>query len=188
MGRHRIVGFAGSFSNPSRTRALVGAIAAAAARHTGGVAEVLDLAGLTGELGATLDARTAPPGVARLIAAISEADLLVIGSPVYKGTYGGLFKHVLDLVDPKALRDKPVALAATGGSERHALVLDHGLRPLLAFFSADIVPTAVYGTESDFTDAVPSSPQIIERIARSATELSSRSAAIAGNGGWRAIA
>lgn len=188
MSRYRIVGFAGSFSAPSRTRALVGAIAAAAARHTGGVAEVFDLAGLTGELGATLDARTAPPGVARLLSAISEADLLVVGSPVYKGTYGGLFKHVFDLIEPKALRDKPVALAATGGSERHALVLDHGLRPLLAFFAADIVPTAVYGTESDFTDAVPTSPQIIERINRSGGELASRGAAMAGTEQLRAIA
>lgn len=188
MVRYRIVGFAGSFSNPSRTRALVGAIAAAAARESGGTAELFDLADLTGDLGATLDARSAPPPVARLIDALSQADLLVVGSPVYKGTYGGLFKHAFDLLDPRALRDKPVALAATGGSERHALVLDHGLRPLLAFFSADIVPTAVYGTEADFTDAVPSSPQILERIARSATELAGRCVTSHGNGQLRAIA
>lgn len=175
MARDRIVGFAGSFSSPSRTQSLVGAIASAAARETGGTVELFSLAGLTADLGNTLDARTAPLAVSRLIEAISEADLLVVGSPVYKGTYAGLFKHVFDLLDPKALRDKPVALAATGGSERHALVIEHGLRPLLAFFSADIVPTGIFGTEADFIDGVPSSPHILDRIGRTARELSARS-------------
>ena len=67
-----------------------------------------------------------------------------------------------------------MVLSATGGSERHALVLDHGLRPLFAFFSADIVATGVYATETDFTEYQPSSPALLSRIDRAALELSWR--------------
>ena len=52
-------------------------------------------------------------------------------------------------------------LSATGGSERHALVLDHGLRPLFAFFSADIIATGVYATEAEFTDHRPQGASIL---------------------------
>ena len=55
---------------------------------------------------------------------VVNADVLVGGSPTYKGSYTGLFKHFFDLFDPVALRDKPVVLLATGGNDRHALIVD----------------------------------------------------------------
>ena len=171
MTRPKIVGFAGSSSRPSRTRALVEALANAAARRAGGDVTLYDLNEVHPSLGATLDPASAPPDLAALIASITEADALIVGSPVYKGTYTGLFKHLFDLIEPKALKDKPVLLSATGGSERHALVLDHGLRPLFAFFSADIIATGVYATEADFTDYRPSSAPLLSRIDRAAVEL-----------------
>jgi FMN reductase len=181
MSKLKIVGFAGSWSRPSRTRNLVDAVATAAAQRIGGVAEGYDLTDLVYSLGTTLSVAEAPADIATLIHSIVTADALVVGSPVYKGTYTGLFKHLFDLIDPRALKDKPVVLAATGGSERHALVLDHGLRPLFAFFSADIIATGVYATEPDFRDYQPSSPALVSRIERAAIELSWRlSAASAG--------
>jgi FMN reductase len=181
MSKLKNVGFAGSWSRPSRTRNLVDAVATAAAQRIGGVAEVHDLTDLVYSLGTTLSVAEAPADIATLIHSIVTADALVVGSPVYKGTYTGLFKHLFDLIDPRALKDKPVVLAATGGSERHALVLDHGLRPLFAFFSADIIATGVYATEPDFRDYQPSSPALVSRIERAAIELSWRlSAASAG--------
>jgi FMN reductase len=156
-------------------------VATAAAQRIGGVAEGYDLTDLVYSLGTTLSIADAPADIATLIHSIVTADALVVGSPVYKGTYTGLFKHLFDLIDPRALKDKPVVLAATGGSERHALVLDHGLRPLFAFFSADIIATGVYATEPDFRDYQPSSPALVSRIERAAIELSWRlSAASAG--------
>ena len=95
----------------------------------------------------------------------------MVGSPVYKGTYTGLFKHLFDLIDPKALKDKPIVLTATGGSERHALVVDHGLRPLFAFFTADILSTGIYATEPDFVDYQPHSINLKARIERVVDEL-----------------
>ena len=181
MSKLKIVGFAGSWSRPSRTRNLVDAVAKAAALRVGGTAEVHDLTDLVYSLGTTLSVAEAPADVATLIHSIVTADALIVGSPVYKGTYTGLFKHLFDLIDPRALKDKPVVLVATGGSERHALVLDHGLRPLFAFFSADIIATGVYATEPDFHDYQPSSAALVSRIERAAIELSWRlSAAPAG--------
>jgi FMN reductase len=175
----KIVGFAGSWSRPSKTRNLVEAVVTAAARRTGAEARVHDLSDLCYSLGTTLDAEQAPADIAVLLNDIVTADALIVGSPVYKGTYTGLFKHLFDLIDPRALKDKPVVLTATGGSERHALVLDHGLRPLFAFFSADIIATGLYATESDFVDRLPSSPALLSRIDRAAIELSWRLSAAA---------
>lgn len=174
MSTVRLLGIAGSPSRPSRTRALVDAVVSTVAQDPRVQGSVADLTDVLPELGQTLDPREAPPRVAALIAEIADADALVVGSPVYKGTYSGLFKHLFDLIDPKLLRGKPVVITATGGSDRHALALDHGLRPLFAFFNADIIPTAIYGVESEFTHYLPSGDALATRIARAAEELSWR--------------
>lgn len=177
MAAVKIVGFAGSWSRPSRTRSLVEAVTSRVAGRVGADSRVHDLSEIYGSLGATLRADEARGEIAAVLNDIVTADALIVGSPVYKGTYSGLFKHLFDLIEPRALKDKPVILTATGGSERHALVLDHGLRPLFAFFSADIIATGLYATEPDFTDYRPASASLISRIDRAATELSWRLAA-----------
>lgn len=181
MSQLHIVGFAGSSSVPSRTKSLVENIVSTAADRSGARTTIYDLVDIHPSLGATLDPRHAPPDLVALIDTITNADALVVGSPVYKGTYTGLFKHLFDLIDPKALKDKPVVLTATGGSERHALVVDHGLRPLFAFFSADILSTGIYATEPDFTDYLPSSANLRARIERVVDELGWRLATARNN-------
>jgi FMN reductase len=171
MAGLNIVGFAGSSSRPSRTRNLVEAIAEAAAQRSGAKVSIFDLQEIQPSLGSTLDPRSAPADLAQLIATITAADALVVGSPIYKGTYTGLFKHLFDLIEPKALKGKPIVLSATGGSERHALAIDHGLRPLFAFFSADIIATGIYASEPDFVDYQPHSPGLLKGIERAAEEL-----------------
>ena len=81
---------------------------------------------------------------------LASADVIVVGTPVYKGSYTGLLKHFFDLLDPKVLSGKVAVLAATGGSDHHSLVLEHQLRPLLSFFGVHTVPTTVYVKDSDF--------------------------------------
>lgn len=71
---------------------------------------------------------------------------------MYRGSFTGLFKHFFDFIHQDALVDTPVLLAATGGSERHALVIDHQLRPLFSFFQARTLPLGVYATDRDFLD------------------------------------
>jgi FMN reductase len=105
------------------------------------------------------------------VTAVEQADLLIVASPVYRGSYTGLFKSFFDVVDQRALAGTPVLLAASGGSERHALVVDHELRPLFAFFQALTVPTAVYATASDCTADLLPDPGLQDRIRRAAGEL-----------------
>jgi FMN reductase len=95
---------------------------------------------------------------------IESADLLVVATPVYRASFTGLFKHLFDFVDQYALVDTPVLLAATGGSERHALIIEHQLRPLFGFFQALALPVGVYAHDSDFTDYKISNEQLTDRI------------------------
>ena len=85
------------------------------------------------------------------LAAVEAADALIVGTPVYRASFTGLFKHFFDFVEQTALVDVPVLLAASGGSDRHALVLEHQLRPLFSFFQAQTWPMGVYPTDRDFT-------------------------------------
>jgi len=149
MSRFRIVAFSGNLHRPSRTRSLVEAIGGEAARQANAELRVFDLLDAGPGLGGALSRASLPLPAARLVDAIESADAVVAGSPVYKGTYTGLFKHVFDLVEPDRLAGKPVAIAATGGGARHALVVEHALRPLFGFFTALTVPTAVYATDGE---------------------------------------
>lgn len=170
----RIVGFAGSLSRPSKTRALVDLVAVRSAARLGATAVTYDLTDIQPGLGAAARLEDLEPASAAIVASILAADALVVGSPVYKGSYTGLFKHLFDLVDPAALAGKVVLLTATGGGEKHALVIEHQLRPLFGFFEAATVPTGVYATASDFTDGLPASAALLARIDRATEQLSAR--------------
>jgi FMN reductase len=160
----RVVAVSGTLSTPSKTDALVEAILDELAlvlpieRHVIRVSELgpLFAGSLTRD---ELDAR-----VERELRAIEGADLLIAASPVYRASFTGLFKHLFDFVEQYALVDVPVLLAATGGSERHALILEHSLRPLFGFFQALTLPLGVYAHASDFTDRRVTAPLLQERI------------------------
>lgn len=102
---------------------------------------------------------------------IETTDLLVAGTPVYRASYSGAFKHVFDLVNRDALAGKVVLLAATGGTPLHGLIGEHQLRPLFGFFRAITVPTVVFATEDDIKQAEPSDA-LAQRITRAAQEAS----------------
>ena len=106
-----------------------------------------------------------PDTVERELAAVEQADILVVATPVFRGSYTGLFKHFFDFIDQDALIDKPILLAATGGSERHALMIDHQLRPLFSFFQARTLPLGVYATDKDFLDYRLQDEALIQRAA-----------------------
>lgn len=85
--------------------------------------------------------------------------------PKVRLSYTGLFKHLFDLVDYEALIGKPVLLAACGGSDRHALVVDHQLRPLFSFFQSLMLPIGVFANDGDFTNYEVSNEGLEARIA-----------------------
>lgn len=99
------------------------------------------------------------------------ADLLIAATPVFRGSYPGMFKHFFDLIDQYALADKPVLLAATGGGEHHALVLEHALRPLFGFFQALTIPVAIFASSGDFDGTVLLNPRVHGRIEMSLRDV-----------------
>lgn len=167
-----IIGLSGNLDRPSKTRALVQTAVAAAASRFEAVGAVFDLADIGPSLGTARRVADLAPPARSALDVILSADALVVASPVYKGSYTGLFKHLIDLIDPQALAGKPVLLAATGGGDRHALVIEHQLRPLFGFFEAQTLPTGVYAADRDFTDGQPSSAALGDRLARAVDQLS----------------
>lgn len=170
MTAPRITGFSGNLTSPSKTRGFVEHIAGQAALSLGGVSSVYDIA----DLGVSFPAARWPSQLDKqasdIVDEIAAADLLVVGTPTYKGSYTGLFKHFFDLLDPKLLRGKPVILAATGGGDRHSLIVEHPLRPLFGFFEAFALPTAIYVSDRDFIDGKLSNPLIESRITQAVSE------------------
>jgi FMN reductase len=162
----KIVALTGSLSTPSRTRSLVETIAHRLAQQWPASVHVIDIAELASELGHAVSFNSIPAAVTRAHQLLAQADVLVLASPVYKGSYSGLFKHFLDLLDPNALRGKVTLLAATGGSDRHALVLEHQLRPLASFFEVVTVPSGVYARDSDFVNYQLQLPEAVQTLAR----------------------
>lgn len=166
-----IVGIAGNLARPSKTRTLVAAVLNEISERGLGETHCFDLVDAGPELGATLTRESAPPRVDRMLTAIENADLLVAATPVYKASYTGLFKHVFDLLDPKALAGHRVILGATAGSDRHALMIEHQLRPLFAFFGAQVLPVSLYAMTSDFDTPDRLSPSFRSRVIRAVDQI-----------------
>ncbi len=170
MSPPRVVAFSASPRRPARTRGLVEAVATELARLRPVDLAVYDL--IDAGPGLCVETREAlPPEAAALVAAIEGADALIVGTPVYQGSYSGLFKHVFDFVRPEAMAGKPVALTATGGGLRHALVVEHALRPLFGFFAAHAVPTAVYAGSAEMEGTAVADPTVALRVRAAAAEL-----------------
>ncbi|WP_182523435.1 FMN reductase [Nocardioides dongkuii] len=167
-----IVVVSAGLSVPSSTRLLADRLTEATTAALG-EAEVtrIELRDLAHQLTDRLLTGFATGELAEAIEAVRGADGLVVVTPVYSGSYSGLFKTFVDVLEPGALDGKPVLIAATAGTARHSLVLDHALRPLFSYQRAVVVPTGVFAATDDFGDA-----GLEDRIQRAAGEL----AALAG--------
>lgn len=146
----RVVGVSGSLHEPSKTTALVQALIDALSERAPIEARLIELTDIGPELAGALRRDQLSPRVEEALTAIESADLLIAASPVYRASFTGLFKHLFDFVGQYALVGKPVLLAATGGGERHALIIEHQLRPLFGFFQALTLPLGVYASDSSF--------------------------------------
>jgi len=160
----RIVGISGSLHEPSKTTALVRALIDAFAARTEIDARVVELTQIGPALAGALRRDELAPGVEAVLQEIESADLIIAASPVYRASFTGLFKHLFDFVGQYALVGKPVLLAATGGGERHALIIEHQLRPLFSFFQALTLPLGVYASDTDFDGYVLREGAIPQRI------------------------
>lgn len=167
----RLVVVTAGVSDPSTTRLLADRTVQKAIdllRDAGSPAtvNVIELGGLAVEIAQAIVSGF--PGV-RLQAAIellAGADAVIASTPVYKAGISGLFKSFVDVLDNDLLIGKPVILAATAGTPRHAMVVDEQLRPLFAFLRALPVPTSLFAAPDDW-----GSSTLGDRITRAATEL-----------------
>jgi FMN reductase len=159
-------------SDPSSTRLLADRIAQKtidSLRATGTPASVttIDLRPIAVDIARSLVSGFPNEAVQEAIDRLAKSDAIIASTPVYKAGISGLFKSFADLIDNDLLIAKPVTLAATGGTPRHAMVVDEQLRPLFAFLRALPTPTSLYAAPEDW-----GSPELGRRITRAATELS----------------
>lgn len=159
----KLIAVSAGLSTPSSTRLLADRLTESArqeltARGHLVSTEVIELRGLAGDVANHLVTGFPPPRLAAAIDAVTGADGLVVVTPVFAASYSGLFKSFFDVIDPDALTGQPVLVAATGGTARHSLVLEHAMRPLFAHLRAVVVPTAVYAASEDWGSGETSTP------------------------------
>ncbi|HLU59659.1 MAG TPA: NAD(P)H-dependent oxidoreductase [Pseudonocardia sp.] len=167
----RVVVVNGSPSRPSRTMGLVDVILETLAGMLPVESSRIDVYGLGPGFTGALERDDVTPEVEAALRLAEQADLLIAATPVFRGSYPGMFKHFFDLVEQYALANKPVLLAATGGGDHHALVLDHALRPLFAFFQALTVPVAIFASAGDFDGTLLLNPRVHGRIEMGLTDV-----------------
>ncbi|MGC4154401.1 MAG: NAD(P)H-dependent oxidoreductase [Propionicimonas sp.] len=158
-------------SDPSSTRLLADRIITnvtrrAAQRDHQVQIGVIELRPLAAEIATALTSQLIGPKLTEAIATLAAADGLVVSTPVYKAGASGLLTSFLQLLDNDLLIAKPVVLAATAGTSRHALVVDEQLRSLFAFLRTLAVPTSLFAAPEDWGD-----PALSKRIDRAAVEL-----------------
>ncbi|AQT76112.1 MULTISPECIES: CE1759 family FMN reductase [Streptomyces] len=162
----RIVVVSAGLSSPSSTRLLADRLAAATLEHVDAETEVVELRELATEIAQHFVTGFPPARLAAALDAVAAADGLIAVTPVFAGSYSGLFKSFFDLIDKDSLTAKPVLLGATGGTARHSLVTEHALRPLFTYLRALVLPTAVYAASEDWGQE-----GLAQRIARAGAEL-----------------
>ena len=155
MNPLKLVVVSAGLGRPSATRMLADRLTEAARR---GLREqdrpvdvrVLELRELAVDIANNLVAGFPNPTLADAVRAVERADGLIVVSPIFSASYSGLFKSFFDVLEHRALTGKPVLIAATGGTARHSLALDHALRPLFAYLRCVVVPTGVYAATEDW--------------------------------------
>jgi len=173
MTRRTIAVVTAGLSQPSSTRLLADRLAAAVRSELtalGSDADV-DVVEVRDHVHDVVNATLtgfAAPDLRRALDTVAAADGVLAVTPIFNASYSGLFKAFFDVLEPDALVDVPVLVAATGGTARHSLALEHALRPLFAYLRAVVVPTAVFAASEDWAggDAHGALASRIDRAAR----------------------
>jgi FMN reductase len=169
--RFRLVVISAGTSDPSSTRLLADRTAdrvkALADRRGHAVTvSVIELREIAADISTALVSQLVTPRLRQAITALGEADGIIAAAPVYKASPSGLFSSFFNVLDNDLLIAKPVLLAATAGTARHALVADDQMRPMFAYLRAMTAPTSLFAAPEDWSD-----PALNTRIDRAAREL-----------------
>lgn len=176
MDTRRVVVVSGGMGTPSSSRMLADQLGEATRReleragvHTD--VTTIELRELAVDIANNLVTGFAPPALADALESVADADALIVVSPVFSGSYSGLLKSFFDVLDNTALESMPVLIAATGGSVRHSLMLEHAMRPLFIYLRARVVSTSVYAGPEDWGTGTNGADALDQRVRRAAGEL-----------------
>jgi FMN reductase len=169
--RLRVIVISAGTSDPSSTRLLADrtaerVVALAARRGTRVTVSVIDLREIATDITTALTSQLVTPRMQQAITALGEADGIIAAAPVYKAGPSGLFTSFFGVLDNDLLIGKPVVLAATAGTARHALVADEAMRPMFAYLRTLTAPTSLFAAPEDWSD-----PGLATRVDRAAFEL-----------------
>ncbi len=145
----------GGLREPSSTRLLAGRVDTAvhkalAAIDMSATSTMIELRPLGRAIMDAMLTGVVAPELEEAFDAVASADGLIAVTPAFNASFSGLFKSFFDVLPEQTLWDMPVLIAATGGTERHSLVLDHALRPMFSYLHAIVAPTGVYAATDDF--------------------------------------
>jgi FMN reductase len=159
-------------SEPSSTRLLADLLAEATVKAAlvPVEVEVIELRPLAHPLADHLLTGFATGDLAEALETVAQADAVIAVTPVFSASYSGLFKTFFDVLEPGALEGTPVLVAATAGTARHSLVLEHALRPLFSYLHAVVVPTGVFAASEDWGSG-GADAALRRRVDRAAAEL-----------------
>ena len=177
MTERSLVVVAAGLSQPSATRLLADRLASRTAQRLQDAGEtvrteVIELRTHAQDLTNNLLTGFPSPALRAAIDVVVGADGLIAVTPIFNASFSGLFKTFFDVLERDSLARLPVLIAATAGTARHSLALEHALRPLFAYMGAATVPTAVFAAAEDWGEGgVSGERDLSDRIERAATEL-----------------
>lgn len=127
---------------------------------------------------ALLQADVHEPLLHEALAAVAQASVVLVATPIYKAAYSGVLKAFLDLLPQDGLRDKTVLPLATGGSIAHLLAMEYALKPVLSALGARDVLDPVYATDAELprlaSGGYDVSDKLAQRLDRAAQQLIAR--------------
>lgn len=123
-----------------------------------------------------LHARFDSPKVLDFLELVQKADGLIVATPVYKASFSGALKTLLDLLPERALANKVVLPIATGGSIAHMLAVDYALKPVLAALKAQEMLQGIFADDSQIaygegSAAAQLAPALEQRLANALEEF-----------------
>lgn len=176
METRRITVLSAGLGVPSSSRLLADQLAIATESQLSGAGyvvkvDVVELRDLAVDIANNFVTGYAGPRLADVISGVEASDGIIAVSPVFSASYSGLFKSFIDVLDPKSLDGKAALLGATGGTDRHQMVLDYAMRPLFTYLRTRTAATAVFAGPQDWGNADDGASPLSGRVDRAASEF-----------------
>lgn len=165
-----VVAVNGSPQQGSRTGLLISHVLASMTELFTSTRSIINLSEAGPELLVAMSRNELTPRGRRLTSKVEEADLLLIGTPVYGGSFTGVLKHFLDLLDTDRLTGKPAIIIANGEHRNHEFLMEQQLRPLLSVMGFRSLYPFIFGSDSDFVADDEISPRLVRLISEAADE------------------